>query len=120
MEKENQNNYIGVNVKAYYFGCIGQAGHYMHDENLQRAHDFLKTNPWGYSVDGTLCPSIDSQSLGIHWKDDWTALAFWDRSVDSRPGSNSVFLIEGTHGFDKMKKFIVEKFPSIVERFNCF
>ena len=54
----------------------------------------------------------------LHYKGGWTALAFWDRSVDSRPGSNSVFLAEGTHQFEDMVVLAQQSFPSIMQRFK--
>ena len=46
----------------------------------------------------------------------WTLLSMWDRSGDSRPGSNAVFLAEGNHTIDDMKSIATEKFPAIWKR----
>jgi hypothetical protein len=63
------------------------------------------------------CTSFEGQSVITH-KDGWTALSFWDRSIDSRPGSNSNFLAEGIFSFDEMVKLAQEKFPSVWNRFK--
>ena len=107
-------------MNIYYFGCIGQHGHYMFKPG-SRMTDwmFLDKNPWGHSIDGRLCPDekqIEGQAR-IHQKDGWTALSFWDRSIDRRPGSNSNFLAEGDHTFDEMMLLANEHFPEVMERF---
>lgn len=53
----------------------------------------------------------------VHFKDGWTALAFWDRSVDNRGNCMSCFLVKGDHSFDDMVKITREHFPSVWERF---
>ena len=94
---------------------------YEYDSSSGRNYDLLKTNPWGYGIDGTLCcddyGSLEGQAV-INYKDGWTALSFWDRSIDSRPGSNSNFLAEGIFNFDEMIKLTQEKFPSVWNRFK--
>ena|ERR1019366_3343006 len=114
-------------MRVYYFGCNEQAGHYMHEPNMvHRSVDtergrFLYDNPWGLYIDGDLCMEgkrqIEGEAL-IHHKDDWTAMAFWDRSVDTRPGSNSVFLAEGTFNFDEMMALAKEYFPQVLNRIS--
>jgi len=77
--------------KWYYFGCVGQPGHHLFEEGLHSA-------AYGHPLarfDGSLCIPHDSRlylaaltrlgGLG------YTALAFFDQTVDSRPGSNSIF-----------------------------
>ncbi len=106
--------------KVYYFGCLQEAGHHMHDANLRTDWGFLNSNPWGRTVDSDLCPK-GNQAEGkaaLHYKGGWTALAFWDRSVDSRPGSNSVFLAEGAFDFGQMLELARATFPSIMQRFT--
>ena len=38
----------------------------------------------------------------IHHRNGWTALALWDRSVDTRGACNSTYFAEGTFTFDEM------------------
>lgn len=49
---------------------------------------------------------------------DWTILAFWDRSGDSRSGSNTAFILEGTHDYPAALKLAKETFPELFERFT--
>ena len=105
-----------------YYGCWDDVGHYLHRVSgmtisLQRVEKEL---PWGYHVDGGLAPQNSGQIQGqasLHHKDGWTALSFWDRTVDKRPGSSSTFLAKGTYDFEAMKKIAQENFPSIWQRF---
>jgi hypothetical protein len=114
-------------MKVFYFGCIKVPGHYMFASPAARTlvgrravDDFTRSNPWGYRIDAKLCPSgpeIEGRAL-LHHKDGWTALSFWDRSVDRRGRCNSNFLAEGTHSFEKMLNLAGEHFPSVVARFE--
>jgi len=108
--------------RFYYFGCMSEAGHYFfsRDSRMSRDIDSPQGNPWGYSVDGKLCPT-GAQTQGLlqlHHKDGWTAIAFWDRSVDERPGSCSVFLCPGTKNAVEMLTLAAERFPNVMRRFN--
>jgi hypothetical protein len=96
-------------MKVYYFGCIGEAGHYMHTPN-EASHDwdFMEKNPWGLG--------LDDGFKGLRHKDGWTALAMTDYTVDSRPGSNSVFLAEGTFSQEEMNALAHQYFPSVAKR----
>lgn len=118
-------------MQFFYFGCIGGPGHFMHNsvpdnglEARRATSHFTERNPWGYDIDGALCPNgrrsgkeVEGEAL-IHHKDGWTALSFWDRSVDKRGACNSNFLAEGTFTFDEMKKLAEEKFPHVMRRFT--
>lgn len=113
-------NTEGERVKVFYFGCIGGAGHYMHAANGSTDWKFMESNPWGKHIDTGLCPAgpeIEGQSL-IHHKDGWTALSFWDRSVDKRGKCNSSFLAEGDFDFEQMVQLAKEHFPSVMARFK--
>ena len=101
----------------YYFGCIGDSGHYLWRNDYNRGLDFDVT-PWGTDIDTGLCPPGNQpQGLAaLHHKDGWTALAFWDRSVDKRPGSNSVFLANRVVDFDGMMALARANFPAVIAR----
>lgn len=109
-------------MKVFYFGCVGEYGHYMFEPPGVKRDAFTHTNPWGTKVDGGLCPTGGStQEQGralVHHKDGWTAMAFWDRSVDHRPGSCSVFLAQGTHAFEEMLRIANESFPKVTARYE--
>lgn len=111
-------------MKSYYFGCrnTGGMGHFLIDEfGESKGLELLKKLPWGLSIDGGLCEKDYGQSEGIaqiHHKDGWTVLAFWDRSVDTRPNSNSAFIVDKIMNFDQMIDLAKEKFPSIWARYG--
>lgn len=96
--------------RVYYFGCVGEAGHYMHtpEPGLSHSWDFMYSNPWGLS--------LDDGFKGLQYKDGWTALAMHDYTVDSRSGSNSVFIAEGNLSEAEMVKLAYEFFPTIAKR----
>lgn len=105
--------------EMYYFGCIGRAGHFLHDGNGRTIYD-NSLHPWGDGIDGDLLPKGDQtegKAIVTH-KDGWTALSFWDRSVDGRGNSHSDFLIKGTYGVNEMLALSRERFPAIYKRFK--
>jgi hypothetical protein len=107
-----------MSTKLLYFGCIDQSGHYLWGDPQRRSFDFSDT-PWDTQVDGGLCMQ-GGQPQGqavLHQKDGWTAIAFWDRSVDSRPGSNSAFLADKLLSFDEIVALSKERFPAVWKRF---
>lgn len=79
----------------WYFGCEGQAGHYLFDENMTkiwgRKYNYLR------ALDGLLPPQEDKTPYIATFSrlDGWgvCAIAFWDYSVDKRGGSNSTFFV---------------------------
>lgn len=94
-----------------YFGPIRQPGHYFWIRQRERS---IKTeNPWKYAVDGKLQPEgKETEGLAkLHHKDGWTALAFWDRTVDTRPGSCSTYLSDTIMTFDEIVAASKAAFP---------
>lgn len=82
----------------YYFGCDKQAGHHAFDEGRRRP-PYERAIIFSH-LDGTLPPQPEGRNLYVAsfsrlggWN--MTALSWWDRSVDSRPGSNSTILAPG-------------------------
>lgn len=113
---------------SVYFGSYRKDGHHPYGEGMI----LLRYNwdaefpvagvPWTRDViDGGLCPGHSASPQGraaLHHKNGWTALAFWDRSDDTRPGSHSTFFIEGTHDFETMKRLCQERFPEVWKRYT--
>lgn len=111
---------------VFFFGCVtARNGHGLYDEE-----DYPTcggTGPFSLSgvqpftakeLDGGLQPK-GSQTLGLAtrtWKDAWTAVAFWDRSVDARPNSCGVFLVEGMLGFVDAMGIFNERMPKTFAR----
>lgn len=102
-EKERLHRNLGIakhrDCESYYFGCHLQSGHYFWKPGMKKTNlgyrDMVNDLPFS-DIDGGLAPAKgEGQIEGIaklSHKDGWTALAFWDRSVDHRPGSHSTFL----------------------------
>lgn len=134
--QERQISKKTMDGKAYYFGCVGESGHFLFDQWLRRVTypgAPYGCGPWKL-VDAKLAPYIGSSAAArrrsdydngkqtqglaaLHHKDGWTALAFWDRTVDTRMGCNSNFFFEGTRSFDEMVKLCKAWFPTIWGRF---
>lgn len=113
---------------VYYFGCgKHEAGHYWHKPGAVGIMRRPPGCPWGNDIDGGLAPSFaiwrargrreapQGQALVAH-AGGWTALAYWDRSMDSRPGSNSAFAAEGDYSFDELLTAAKEQWPWVFER----
>lgn len=111
-----------------YFGPWDRSGHYWFNED---GYGYMsiesKKFPWAnYEVDGVLqpgcpdpadrlqrrtCPMIEGEAL-IHHKNGWTALSFWDCSVDHRPGSSSTYIAEGIFTFEQMVEMASMRFAA--------
>jgi hypothetical protein len=107
--------------KMFYFGPWDEPGHYLfHEGGLSVfRREGLGDFPWhehGRDIDGELQPKERAQGVALlHHKDGWTALSFWDQSVDTRPGSNSNYFAEGTFTFEEMVEMARTRFA---ERWN--
>lgn len=106
--------------EAFYYGCIGDTGHHLRDDLMAHCSLAIRFLPWGYRIDAELCPSGEQVegAARLHHLAGWTALAFWDRSVDHRHGSNSVFIFRGELTFDDAVARAKEKFPDVWGRFQ--
>jgi hypothetical protein len=116
-------------TRMFYFGPWDRAGHYLHDERGNHVYrrEQLGSFPWDemsadHGIDGQLQPGCykkfdhwrsgeqrEGEAL-IHHKNGWTALCFWDRSVDTRGGCNSNYFAEGTFTFDEIVAMAKERF----------
>ncbi len=108
---------------VYFFGCENkQGGHYWWTPDMARYFDGEKIGaPWKH-IDGQHTPKgkhyeQQGHAALVHDRD-WTILAFVDRSVDTRPGSNANVVAPGTHSFDEMCALAQEHFPEIWARFT--
>lgn len=112
--------HVPTPLRMFYFGPWDQAGHHIRREGDQptsleerrAVSNFTRTNPWGHGIDTALCPR-DTQAEGaaaIHYRDGWTALSFWDYTVDSRPGSHSTYLAQGDFTFEQMVEMAKQRF----------
>lgn len=104
--------------RMFYFGPWDVAGHYMRSDNYppqdlkesRAISHFTAGNPWGYRIDGGLCPDTGEGLALLHQKDGWTVLSFRDYTVDIRFGSNSNYLAEGTFTFEQMVEMAKTRF----------
>lgn len=107
---------------VYYMGCYeGRGGHYLISPGGRQV-DRLMTNlfpcPWE-TLDGGFTPSGDKEGVvKITHKDDWTILSFLDRSIDTRRGSHSTFLMEGIHNESKAIEIAKRYYPEIFSRYK--
>jgi hypothetical protein len=110
--------------KVFFFGCLKdmdeqhtEAGHYLREPGYRQADRRSVITPFG-SLDGTLCPTGGEQQglAKLHHKDGWTAMGFWDRTGDTRMGSNSNFIVRGTYTFEEMCKLAQEQYPELWKR----
>lgn len=114
--------------RVLYFGPLKESGHFFFNDQGQSEMTIdLKGVPWRTQedhVDGTLQPGVicergywhgtTPQVEGpavVHHKNGWTALSFWDRTIDTRPGCSSTYLAEGTFTFEEMVEFAKTRFP---------
>lgn len=112
--------------RTVYFGAVDRAGHYYwtrgRDGHPVSAGLARELTPWGLKVDGGLFPRgtgpIRQGEAHVVHLDGWTALAFPDRSVDSRGGSWSVYctpaILDGTEALAIAR----EAFPPIFARYK--
>lgn len=109
--------------RMIYFGCIGSPGHFIWDECGRTS--YYDTHPFPNAVGSpeALVPAGHSGPEGlaalVH-KNGWTALAFCDRSVDTRKGCVSVFALRGGDDWDfaKMVEEAKRVFPRVWKRFK--
>lgn len=102
-----------------YFGCVDRLGHHLWTRGEERV-SLLGWPKLNKQIDGGDCPKatpIEGVATLTH-EEPWTILSFWDRSVDSRGGSHSTFLIPGRHNFETALAMARESFPRIFFRFR--
>lgn len=105
-------------MNVYYFGCFRREGHYLFPSGSRSFVDW-KECPWGYSIDGGLLKDVSQNHQGLYvvdHKDGWTAVAFWDRSVDDRYGSNSAFLVHEDTTAEIILEEARKQWPEVFDR----
>ncbi len=104
--------------KCLYFGCIKEAGHYLFISNGTSIYG--EWHKWVALRDGMLAPVFcrEAGKALLHHYDGFTIIAFWDYSVDTRPGSNSMFIMPGTKDFYGALEIANSYFPQVFKRFS--
>lgn len=108
----------------FYFGCIGGAGHYLHD-----IYGHVHEKTLGYKFPNDNCRFLGlldavyapgtKQSEGEYQETNvgnFKIVAWWDRSVDKRPGSNSALVGIGYENAEEMLNDAYKQYPSVMNR----
>ena len=129
-------------MRTYYYGCKDRPGHYLFQPSEQgmrsvgREADALGFGWAAMQLDGNYPPAERGRpddrghrrvlreapqgAAALHHVErrgvTWTIVAFWDRSVDDRPGCSSTFLIEGQSTFEEAMEIAKSAFPSVWAR----
>lgn len=112
-----------------YLGCNAQAGHYFYVPGMRSLHSVAPVaREANYhelaKLDGGFAPQ-DTELEGSAWFHNervgdirYMVISFWDRSVDSRGGSCSTFLMLGDKCFDDALAECRAQFPEVFRRFK--
>jgi hypothetical protein len=108
-------------VEVLYFGCYRVPGHCLYSKVTPNMR--YEATPWGNSLDSGLLTDdyygADTEPTGkvvVRHKDGWTAIAFWDRSGDSRPGSNTAFLAKADMTGEELLALARVQWPEVFDR----
>lgn len=94
-----------------YFGCWESLGHgYFRSPDMRSVSE---CTPFGYKID---CKLMDFPSWTLLQRDGWTAVGRSDRSVDSRPGSISVFIFPEVLTMHEAVHLAASTFPAVFKR----
>lgn len=104
-----------------YFGCLGRAGHYLHDKTKAYSHQpRWSSTAWGTAIDGGIFDSSPKKwEPGVvhHAQNAGWSVVYWaDYSVDSRPGSHSTFVAHALLSKDELISLARAQWPEIFGR----
>lgn len=123
----------GTPDEVFYFGCIGQPGHYLWSptggkrwfdelpEGFPDAWTFRESHSGrAYVSESSIAPRpMGPQGAATMTRvGDWTALSFPDRSVDSRPNCVSVFMVAAPLTFAELLEEARRQWPQIFRRYD--
>ena len=122
------------NVECFYFGCLESKGHFFHAPWRTRSDAYALEQAAMAAMGGldtALCwnsPRSDrdryerrDEAEGLAFRTcrgGWTAVAFWDRSVDRRGACNSAFLVKGEVTFAQVIRAAKHAWPQVWARFT--
>lgn len=108
---------------VYYFGPRRVVGHYLYDHNGYRLDGYRPHIPNLRPevltiIDGGFCPLRDTFSGEVQTNriGMWIILSWWDRSIDTKPNSNSNILGFDYDSVDALVSRAREAFPDVFER----
>lgn len=114
-----------------YFGPLKESGHFLFYDNGEKVlySEIETAGPWNLAeIESCLQPGVvlwrghyvqrhqkvEGEAL-LHHKCGWTALSFWDSTIDTRPGCSSTYIAEGIFTFEEMVALAKARF---LERWN--
>lgn len=101
-------------TEILYYGTIKKTATLFSKREYIEYHN----TPWGWDLDELI--KTDSTEpdgkLHVSKKDGWTAVAFWDRSVDVRPGAWSGFLVAKDWTAEQVLAEAHNQWPEVVGR----
>lgn len=106
----------------FYFGCLHQSGHYLFEPPGVSVRGYTEIKCMSQalrrSLDTAFCPP-ETWQPGI-WLESmvppWRIVSWWDRSVDSRPGSHSTFIGAGYDSAEELLTAARNLFPQVFAR----
>lgn len=114
-------------LTAMFFGSRNDSGHYFWPGPPQQTYEKIlypesnKTaslRPIMIYFDGVFYPKTGQGHCSLIYIEqiDTTVLAWMDRSVDKRPGSNSAIIAIGRHCLDDLVTWCLSRYPDVIER----
>lgn len=113
--------------RVYYFGVIGEPGHYLfRPGGCPGARPCHCRPPDGFPCSDRMLdagflspygPQEEGKAVLVHLSG-WTILTFWDRSGDQRMNSNSSFVAAGTLTFGEIVERSKAAFREVWRRFT--
>lgn len=125
-----------TDIECFYFGCIGGPGHNFHAARRTRADAYALERSVSAALgrgglDARLCwnsPRTErdryerrNETEGLAFRTcngGWTAVSFWDRSVDQRGACNSAFIVRGEMTFAQVIRAAKQGWPKVWSRFT--
>ena len=108
---------------CYYFGCQNRPGHYLFGPDMSSVPHTEQADQMTY-LDGKLAPDNNQKQFEAQfWRlfnypfGEYSAFSWWDRTVDSRRGSNCIIFVPG-HIVDQitMESLARKYFPQMADK----
>jgi hypothetical protein len=112
-----------MNIPIFYFGQIGEAGHYTWNPITRRPvswEEEKSLTPWKYDIDGLVVDKVGYKEgvLYHEQKDGWTLIGFPEYSIDTRPNSHSTFVTNQLLTASEMLDAAKIAWPQVFSRFK--